>query len=198
MKVTSTLLVALFAVALLGCTKQPSPTDSAKTPPKTQAAPSATAAAPATTDAQRIADVRAIAALVEDFKRKTGHYPYEEAFINPEPGFVAVPAMVIVTSQQLPEPFRSPPPGMSVALYRNDEFRDLLAETLGREVALPSDSAPAPRFYQYQFDGKNYFISAILESRTPETREMAPGWYRYQIGSIDIPSAKVIRFVETE
>jgi hypothetical protein len=198
MKVTSTLLVTLLTIALLGCTKQTAPTDSTRTPPKTQAAPSATAAAPATTDAQRIADVRAIAALVEEFKRITGHYPYEEAFINPEPGFVAVPVMVIVTSQQLPEPFRSPPPGMSVALYPNEEFSDLLAETLGREVALPSDNAPPPRFYQYQFDGKNYFVSTVLESGTPETREMAPGWYKYQIGSTGIPSAKVIRFVENE
>ncbi len=35
-------------------------------------------------DEERIKDVHLIASIVEQFKEKTGHYPYEEAFSNVE------------------------------------------------------------------------------------------------------------------
>jgi hypothetical protein len=149
-----------------------------------------------TTDADRVADVHAIASLVEEFKQKTGHYPYEEAFLNPEPGFVPVSAAVIVTSQDLPEQYRYPPPGVSGAVYPCDEFIAYLSEALKRKVTLPSDSEPPPRFYQYQFDGQNYYVSATLSQPTAHTRQLAPNWHKYQVGSTAIPEKKVLRFSE--
>ena len=146
------------------------------------------------TDAQRIADVHAIARLVEEFKQKTGHYPYEEAFLNPEPGFAAVPTSVNISSQPLPEQYRYPPPGRSGVVYSREEFLAYFEKELGKVVTLPSDSAPPPRLYQYQFDGRNYFVSAVLLEATPDTRQLAPEWHKYEVGSVAVPERRIRRF----
>ncbi|MDC0936728.1 hypothetical protein OAS39_10615 [Pirellulales bacterium] len=197
-----TRLLILSGVFLLtssgGCndtpTAAPPPSDEGSTasPDTSQAARSPK------NDEQRISDVHKIATLVERFKEAAGHYPYEEAFLNPEPGFVAVPASVNITRLELPDQYRYPPPGVSGAVFGYQDFQDYLREVLGDDVVLPSDTEPPPRFYQYHFDGQNYFVSAVLTSATPDTREVAPGWHKYQVGSTAVPDQKVLRFSDIQ
>lgn len=189
--------VAVVCALSVGCSDR---SDSTATSPQNASKPAAgrSAETPGTpkSDADRIADVHAIAGLVEDVKQKTGHYPYEEAFLNPEPGFEAVPALVIISRQPLPEQYRNPPPGVSASVYSYDEFLAYLKETLGHDVILPCDSEPAPRFYQYQFDGHNYYVSAVLIAATSDTRQLAPKWHKYQVSSASAPEKKILRFVD--
>jgi len=152
----------------------------------------------AKSDADRIAHVHSIARLVEDFKQKVGHYPYEEAFLNPTPGFAPVPATVNITRQQLPEQYQYPPPGVSGVVYTHDQFRDYLQELLGRDVELPVNTEPAPRFYQYHFDGRHYYVSAELFESTSATRQIAPERHKYQVSSTSVPERKILRFQDIE
>jgi hypothetical protein len=189
--------VAAAFVLSLGCSDR---TDSTATPKRTAAGSAkiqnaATSTLPKS-DAERIADVHTIARLIEDFKQKTGHYPYEEAFLDPEPGFKAVPATVNITRQKLAEQYRYPPPGASGVVYPFNEFLAYLQDTLGGDVMLPSDSEPAPRFYQYQFDGQHYYVSATLLQPTSDTCQLAPQWHKYQVSSTSAPEKEILRFLD--
>lgn len=145
-------------------------------------------------DAERIRDVHTIANIVEQFKEKTGHYPYEENFSNVRSGYVAVPISVNITDKALPEQYRYPPPGFSGGIIPNDEFLAYLRESLGPNITLPYDDAPLPRFYQYHFDGKNYFVSAVLYAPNEFTRMMRENWHKYQVGSVSNPQFKIRLF----
>lgn len=155
-------------------------------------------AAGETTDVQRISDVHAIARIVEYFKGQTGHYPFEEAYLQTSPGSVAVPATVLITRHEVPEQYRYPPPGVSGTVFLYDDFAEYLSQKLGEAVKLPSDSEAAPRFYQYHFDGQNYYISAALFEPTETTRQVALRWNKYEVSSTSVPARKIRRFSEID
>jgi hypothetical protein len=154
-----------------------------------------------TTDEQRVADVHAIARVVERFHDKAGHYPCEEAYQNPTPGYRPVPCSVVITSQDLPEQWKYPPPGRSGRVIPLPEFRAYLEGVLG-PIELPEDDWPVsiwePRFYQYMFDGKAYYVSAVLLAATERTRELGPTRHKYQVSSISAPKHKILRFKEID
>lgn len=134
------------------------------------------------TDAERIADIKQIAGMVEQYRRITGRYPFAEAFEGAPAG--ALPHVhVNISSQPLPEEFLLPPPGSDDAMVSSEQFEADLQEVLGPGVKLPSDDAPLPRFYQYHFDGTDYHISAALYEPTDETVSRGSDWHEYRISS---------------
>lgn len=144
------------------------------------------------TDAERIQDVHYIAELVEQYKEKTGSYPYHHWFEDVKEGYVVVPVGVNITDQTLPEQYRYPPPGVSGYVDSTEEFLKNLRYVLGNKVNVPYDDRPVvyeppyiPTFYQYHYDGNDYFVSAILTAPNQYTRELRKGYYKYQVGSTE-------------
>lgn len=148
------------------------------------------------TDAQRVCDVLEIAETVERFKKTTGHYPYQEALLEPEEDYVAVPATVNIYRGELPERYRHPPPDLSGYVYTLEDFENYLSDALGKKIHIPVDGRPIdersfPTFYQFKFDGAAYYVAAILEAERPDTRMLAPGHHKYQVSSVSVPEKKI-------
>jgi len=196
-------ILHLLFLTACGCGSDSGSVSESPTSPTTQSdkkpdlRPGETAAGE-TTDDQRVADIHAIALIVEYFKDQTGHYPFEEAYLQTSPDSQAVPATVLITRQEVPEQYRYPPPGVSGTVFLYDDFAEYLSEKLGDDVELPFDTEAAPRFYQYHFDGHNYYISAVLLEPTEATRQVAPGWNKYEVSSTSVPTKKIHRFSEID
>lgn len=154
----------------------------------------------AAADAKRVDDVHRIAALVESYKARRGHYPYADRFENVPAGYVAVPIAVNITDRELPEHYRYPPPGVSGLVLPSAEFEAELKSVLGRDIVIPYDpgrpAGDAPAFYQYFMDGRAYYVSANLYSPTAETRAIGPHYHKYQVGSVAAPARRVRRFLD--
>ncbi len=157
-----------------------------------------TSAAPINkSDEERICDVLKIAEVVETFKQVNGHYPYEEAFLEPpENGYVAVPGMVNLYRGELPERYQYPPPGMSGFIDSLENFETYLSDGLQKDIQLPVDGRVVdedqiPTFYQFMFNESAYFISAMLENPHPDARTIKPGYHKYQVSSTAAPSHKI-------
>jgi hypothetical protein len=135
------------------------------------------------TDAQRIEDVHAIVRGIEEYRRRTGRLPFDETFETLPEGAAPAPINVNLANGPLPEEFREPPPGVPGAVVAGDEFIEYLQRTLGQGFTLPSDPAPAPRFYQVHFDGRDYYVSAALFEASEHTMPLADDWHKYQVGS---------------
>ncbi len=156
------------------------------------------------TDEDRIRDVHKIASFVEAFKVKKGYYPYEEAYLNPTKDMVPVPRGVNIYYGELPEQYQYPPPGMSGRIFPTIEFKKYMEMVLG-PIDLPADDRPIkfeppyiPSCYQYLFDGRAYYVSAILKKPNENTREIRPGYYKYQVSSVAVPSRKILKFTDIE
>ena len=124
------------------------------------------------TDADRIADVHAIAALAERFMEACGHYPLADMYGN-------VPVAVHLSEHPLPLDHQYPPRGVSGSVRTAEEFEEYIKDTLGPETEIPRDDRPVhaiPHYYIYLFNGENYFVSAVLERPTEHTRNVAD-WY---------------------
>lgn len=157
------------------------------------------------TDADRIQDVHRIAEICEKFKEKTGYYPYAELFEDVEDGYVAVPVAVNIYHDELPEQYKWPPLGRSGTIVSTEEFLSYLEKELGEKVELPYDGRIVefkppyvPTFYQYLYNGRAYFVSAILTAPTQHTRELFPGYYKYQVGSVEVPSKKILKYLNVK
>lgn len=105
-----------------------------------------------------------------------------------------MPATALITHQDVPERYRYPPAGISGTVFLYDEFVKHVSDKLGEDVVLPTDSEPAPRFYQYRFDGQNYYVSAMLLKPTEATRKVASEWNKYEVSSTSVPARKIHRF----
>jgi len=149
------------------------------------------------TDAQRMEDVRRIAGVIEQYREKTGHYPYAENWENVEPNMVAIPIGVFLSSKQLPAEYRYPPGGRTGAIFTYKEFLEYLRKVLGRALTLPEDDRDPREWvpYQFAFDGRNYFVSAHLTQPNEFTRPVG-GAHKYQVGSIGSAKAKVRAYSE--
>jgi len=156
---------------------------------------------PKKSDRNRVQDIHLIASLIEEYKDALGKYPFAENWENVEEGMAAVPILVHMSNYELPEEFQYPPPGTSGIVLSVEEFENYLSKGLRRQVNLPRDDRPIktprgnwPYFYQFQFDGHNYFVACYVNTEMPYTRKLGEGFYKYEVGSIDIPSRKTRRF----
>ena len=152
-------------------------------------------------DQDRVNDIHQIASIIEEYKKAKGHYPFSENWENVEKGMVAVPILVHMSSHRLPEQFQYPPPGMSGLVITTEEFEDYLSSGLKRSIKLPRDDRPIkspqgnwPHFYQFQYDGQNYFLSCYLNSALPFARKLSENFYKYEVGSIEIPRRMTRKF----
>ena len=156
---------------------------------------------PRKTDKNRVEDIHLIASLVEEYKDVLGKYPFAENWENVEEGMAAVPILVHMSNYELPEEFRWPPSGMSGIVLSVDDFEYYLSKGLKRQIKLPRDDRPIkshrgnwPYFYQFLFDGHDYFVACHLDTELPYTRKLGEGFYKYEVGSIEIPGRKTRRF----
>ncbi|MCK4913936.1 MAG: hypothetical protein KAS69_05000 [Planctomycetes bacterium] len=178
-------IMALFLfVVFAGCN-----TDTPQTDPKT--------------DAERIQDVHYIAELCEQYKEKTGNYPYHDWFEDVEEGYVAVPVSVVITDQEIPEQYQYPPPGVSGYVDSVEELLKYFQSELGKKLKLPYDDSPivyespyVPKFYQFLYDGENYYVSAILTKPNNYTRELYNGYYKYQVSSVEDKQQKIRNYTK--
>jgi len=152
---------------------------------------------------ERISDIHTIASIVEEYKDITGRYPFAENWDNVKEGYSAVPIMAHLSEHGLPERFRWPPPGWSGRVINVDMFEDYLSKQLGKKIKIPADDRPIkiisgikPNFYQFLYDGKNYFISCEVSEELPFTRKLGPEVYKYEVGSVSIESKKIRRFLD--
>jgi len=144
------------------------------------------------TDGQRMKDVHTIATAIEQYKQKTGRYPYAEHWDNVEPNMVILPVEVVICSRAMPKEYDRPPDGVIEAIVKYPDFLEYLRKVLGPDLALPEDdrdpSAWVP--YQIRFDKDNYYVGAHLTHANGFTRPVY-GAYKYQVGSIGSDAAKV-------
>ena len=78
---------------------------------------------------------------------------------------IAVPIFCNLSHHTLPERYKWPPLGTSGHMMTAGVFEAYLSDYLMREIILPKDDRPVekmgknnPFFYQFLFDGTNYFI----------------------------------------
>ncbi|MDY6992790.1 MAG: hypothetical protein SVR94_09340 [Pseudomonadota bacterium] len=157
------------------------------------------------TSKEHIDSVHKIAEVIERFKEKTGNYPFIENWSNVEEGYVAVPISSNLTTRELPEEFRYPPRGVSGVVIPAKEFEKYLSNGLKEKVVLPKDDRKIrsprgnwPFFYQYLYDGKNYFVSCFLQEKMPNTRRLGRKWYKYEVGSIAVPGKNILRYSDVK
>ena len=144
------------------------------------------------TDGQRMKDVHTIATVIEQYKRKTGRYPYAEHWDNPDPNMVIIPVEVIICSRPLPREYERPPEGLLQAMIKYSDFLEYLRKVLGPDLTLPEDDRDPATWvpYQVRFDKDNYFVGAHLTHANGFTRPV-DGAFKYQVGSIGSEAAKV-------
>ncbi len=145
---------------------------------------------PAKTDADRIDDVHALATIAEEFKQATGFYPLADVYVN-------VPVSVNLSNRRLPAHYQYPPRGQSGSVLTVKKFEEYLRKTLGPELEVPKDDRrldELPLFYQYRFNGENYFVAAILDEATEATRTVNDLYEKYEVSSKAVAESKVQRF----
>jgi len=154
------------------------------------------------TATEHMDNVHQIAAIVENYKAVTGNYPYRENWGDVESTYVAVSISTKLTTEELPEEFRYPPPGVSGAVISSNEFEDYLSAGLNKKVVLPKDNRRIKRdgrnwpfFYQFLYDGEHYYVSCFLQEDHPKARQIGRNWFKYEVGSIEIPNRKIHKFV---
>ncbi len=152
-------------------------------------------------DQGRVNDIHLIASIIEEYDKTKGHYPFWENWQNVEKGMVAVPILVHMSSRKLPEEFQYPPTGISGLVISTEEFEEYLSKGLKRSINLPRDDRPIkspqgnwPHFYQFQYDGHNYFLSCYLNSAIPFARKLGDNFYKYEVGSVEIPKRMTRKF----
>lgn len=155
------------------------------------------------TSKEHIDSVHMIAEVIERFKEKTGNYPFRENWSNVEEGYVAVPISANLTTRELPEEFKYPPRGRSGLVISAKELEEYLSNGLKEKVVLPKDDRKIrtskgnwPFFFQYLYDGENYFVSCFLQEEMPNTRKLGNNWYKYEVGSVAMPSKKILQYSE--
>lgn len=139
----------------------------------------------------------AAATIVEQYRQKTGRYPYAENWENVEPNMVAIPIDIFISSKKLPKEYDYPPNGLTGAIFKYGEFLEYLRDVLGKNLTLPEDDRAPFEWvpYQVHFDGKNYFVSAHLTRPNAFTRPLYNA-HKYQIGSIGNDKAKIRAYPE--
>lgn len=144
------------------------------------------------TDGQRMKDVHTIAAAIEQYKAKTGRYPYAEHWDNPDPNMVVIPVGVVICSRPLPKEYERPPEGVLQAVIKYADFLEYMRKVLGPDFTLPEDDRDPATWvpYEVRFDEQNYFIAAYLTHANGFTHPV-DGAYKYQVGSIGSEAAKV-------
>ena len=131
-------------------------------------------------DPIRIQHAHSIACLVEEFYGKVGYYPLSK-------GKYPLPAYVVMKQGK-----KYPPPAIPVK-----ELELEMSQVLGRKIQLPYDpqrvDAWGYRLYQYQTNGKDYFVSVHLFFDLPQqVRYVAPYTYKYQVSSKAVPKRKIL------
>ncbi len=151
------------------------------------------------TDQERIEEIRSIAAILEEYQEKFGRYPFREMWEEVKPGYQAVPVVIVITDQELSDDMRYPP-GMSCRSIPKNLFEQYLTEKLARTIVLPTDSRPIKSYnmYQFMFDGRDYFLSCILDVETERTRKLAQGRHKYQVSSTANPSRMIWKYNKPE
>jgi hypothetical protein len=154
-------------------------------------------------DLDIVNDIHYIASLIEEHKSNYGHYPFAENWINVEKDMVAVPVLINISKYELPENLNYPPPGMSGVVLTTEYFESYLNKSLNRPIIIPRDdrvvkgpNGIVPHFYQFLFDGSNYFISGYLTTDFPNSRKLGYGLYKYEVASIAIPDRKIQKYSE--
>lgn len=134
--------------------------------------------------------MHALASAAERFKEATGFYPLAD--LNSD-----LPIAVHFSKRRLPKAYRNPPPNRSGVVWDAGAFADYLSHHLSSAVELPKDDRRVedlPYFYVYSFDGSNYFVAAVLDQATQETRNVADLYEKYEVGSKAVPERKIERF----
>jgi len=153
------------------------------------------------TSGQHIESVHKIASLIEKYKANTGKYPFHENWLSVKEGYVAVPISVKLTNKRLPEEFRYPPPGRSGLVISQLEFEEYLSRGLKEKIVLPMDDREIrqkngnwPFFYQFLYDGQDYYVSCFLTESHPKARKIDDGWYKYEVGSTAVAIRNILLF----
>lgn len=141
-------------------------------------------------DKKRIADTHKIAELLEEYRIKTGHFPYYDT-TPPEPGYTKVLVMATIAMpsaerelQQKPNPF-----GMSVGRIYAEQLIQGLEEGLDKKIELPVDpqkvSTNAPNAYYAFFfpDDDAYLVLSFLYTPNQHTAALANHANVYAIAS---------------
>jgi hypothetical protein len=155
----------------------------------------------AKTTAEHIKSIHDIAIIIEKYKSVTGQYPFREKWEDVPEGYVAVPISAKLTQYELPEQLKYPPPGISGHVIGSDQLESYLSVGIKEPIILPKDDREIirdgkvwPYFYQFLYDGQNYFVSCYLDEHHPHARKVDENWYKYEVGSVAIPDRKIHLF----
>jgi hypothetical protein len=131
-------------------------------------------------DIARLNDVRAIGALIEEYKSKTGQYPLMTGKDIPAYAHIATKEQRKVIDAQ------KGPPYEHVTVPAPD-FIALLEKGLGRPVEMPFDPQRAPsgrqHFYSYMVTGDRYFLGVHLYGAQPFAQKIRDKWYKVEISN---------------
>lgn len=143
-------------------------------------------------DPVRIEHVNQIADLVERYRQISGRWPLAEHYEGQ-------PVVVLITAREGDAGFyeRQYP---AARYFSRSELEALLASVLGEPIVLPSDpqkfASGRPNHYVYWCTGDGYQVAAHLSAERGVARRVGPSYYKYEVGSSDIPERRIFDYSE--
>ncbi len=140
-------------------------------------------------DLTRLKDIKAIGALIEEYKTKTGHYPLSSD--SNVPNFIA-----IVTKKQ--QKYAQESPKITHKRTNVKTFIKTLETGLGRKVTLPFDpqlrGIQRPIFYLYVVKGQEYELIAHLYHDYPFARSIKKHYAKLTVSNRSVPALKIWKY----
>jgi hypothetical protein len=139
-------------------------------------------------DAKRVADVHKIAALLEQYKRATGHYPYHDRAVEAPYGKVAYMVTVGMPSAEEALKRRPNPFGINVRTLYSRDLIGVLKDALKRDIVLPVDPQKVPlaspnAYFVFFLDDDTYLVTAFLYGAHPNAAVLARNVNLYGVTS---------------
>ena len=136
-------------------------------------------------DITRLNDLKEIGGYIEEFKAKTGNYPFI--------GVVDVPLYAQIATKDQEEIIKNSkgPPYEYKTVYAAD-FIKVLERGLGRKIVMPFDPQQKPsgrqNFYTYMAVKDQYFFAVHLYNEYSFAQKIGDNWYKVEISNKPQPN----------
>lgn len=130
-------------------------------------------------DILRVNHLEYIDGLVEEYKEKTGHYPFADERVS-------IPTYVFIATPKQIEWFKDDMPIEHITVSA-EEFKMELESGLGRRVVIPCDPQKRgdskPNFYMYMVQGKDYILAVHLHEGYGFGKKIGEDYYKVEVSS---------------
>lgn len=137
-------------------------------------------------DIVRLKDIKALGALIEEYRSQSGHYPLV--------GAAEVPNYIFIATKEQKQFIRGKPPYEHVVTDVK-EFIKEMEKGLGRKIEIPFDPqrrpVNKPNCYIYMVQGETYTLAVHLHNNYPFARKIKEFYYKLEVSNVPNPNMKI-------